>query len=241
MDDATRVSIEGPLFGLDDRRDTCFPEETPSPSRDPPTETPAPREPHRRVRSLGVPASAARALELFRPVVERTVHRWGVPMRDAPDVAQKLLIRLLRKWAGEQGCLPDKPREYVVVAARRAALEFLRCQRELAEVPTPPGAMSKLLARALGDDSGARTPEDVLVSEDTLAEVAREVDLDMLKAATTPERWRTFHAYAVELLPAKVIAVMEQAPIGTIYNRIRLARRDLRCSILRRRAANRGR
>mgnify|MGYP000849802601 CR=1 FL=1 len=243
MDEATRVFVEAPLFGLDAPYDPGFPEEAPSPSRDPPTATRSldSRVSRRGARSLAVPLASARALEQYRPSVERAVRRWGVPSRDAPDVAQKLLIDLLPKWGGKQGRVPDKPREYVLAAARRAAKQYLRHERGRPELLVPPGAASQLPARALSEESEVKTAEEVLVSAAEREELAGEIAANQLDAVTTPERWRVFHAYVVIGQPAKEIANIEQAPIGTIYNRIRLARRDLRAAILRLRAANRRR
>ena len=66
-----------------------------------------------------------------------------------------------------------------------------------------------------------------------------EAQLPGLCTATAPAFWRVFYAYSVLGFPVAIIAAHEGAPIPTVYNRLRLARRDLRAAILRRRAAAR--
>jgi hypothetical protein len=59
----------------------------------------------------------------------------------------------------------------------------------------------------------------------------------VLCRATTPERWRVFRAYVVDGMAVTAIARAEQTTPASIYNRLSLARRDLRAAILCGRAA----
>ena len=233
MHDATRVSFEAPIFGLEDGRGTCFPEEAASPCRDPPTER---SPPEHGARALAVPVDVAQGLEQYRRLAESVVRRCGVPRREAPDVVQELLIRLLPRWSGGQGCAPDKPREYVIGAARTEAKRYHRERRVRAEVLRPNDAIPMLLVQSTCEQTPEPTAEDVMILAEMRAELASELALHVLEAATTAERWSTFRAYVLEDLPAARIAEREGLPIGTIYTRIRLARRDLRGAIVRARA-----
>jgi hypothetical protein len=87
----------------------------------------------------------------------------------------------------------------------------------------------------------APSAEDIALAEEARAELASEVNLDALGAATAPAAWRAFYAWAMLSVQVDVIADSERVPVPTIYNRIRLAREDLQAFVRRRRAGRRSR
>jgi DNA-directed RNA polymerase specialized sigma24 family protein len=172
------------------------------------------------------------------PLVERILRRSRIPEGDVPDVAQDVLLRLAPWWSRcspeEQASVVGARRGYVCVAARNGARRFRWRTRRvplLAAEDTPvedslcpwdPGAV-------------APSPEDRWLEQEAAVEQAEE--LCRLSRATTPERWRVLRAYVLDGRTVTEIACAEQAGPATIYNRIALARRDLRAAVLRRRAA----
>lgn len=145
----------------------------------------------------------------------------GVAERDAPDVAQLVILRALRAFRGEDAPPPaawpswlQKATQYVAREYRRAratgALD-VRDPEELEDLPEDP-------------------PEER--GHDDLAGLT----LDDLRGMTKPKYWRVFLAYAVQGASVKDIAAAERIPEGTVYNRLRLARRDLGAAVERHRA-----
>lgn len=174
------------------------------------------------------------ALSLMRlfGVVLRVVLRCGVPRGDASDVAQAVILHAIPLWPS----LPIPPDE----------LEGKRRRAYLARMAI--GFASKYHAAAAKNEERAahieraRFPdlapsaEDIALDLEANAERAAEVAIEDLRAATTPDAWRAFYAYVVEGLPALAIARLEGIPRATVYNRLRLARRDLRAAVERKRA-----
>ena len=165
----------------------------------------------------------------------RTLH---VPERDCQDVAQEVLIAALRRWA----VLVTPPGVSEAVGRRRwlfgvtanKASEYRRHGERSR------GRLTDPLETAVRIPTGEPSAEDLLLRRAEADEAAAEVDLDMLRAATTPERWTAFYAAEVEGLPLKTIAAAHGVPLGTIATRIRLAKEDLRAAILRARAQRQG-
>lgn len=171
----------------------------------------------------------ASALAIMRhyPAILRWVRRFGVPTRDAPDVAQAVVLAALPRWP----TLPMLPgvseatarsRWLFGVAAYHAS-DYRRAPVRREE-PTDPAKMP--------DSTTHETPETAIVAR----EDAAEMGLETLRTSTTPERWTVFCAHDVEGLKMSAIAAIEGAPAATLYNRLRLARRDLRAGISRHRA-----
>ena len=148
-----------------------------------------------------------------------------------------LLIGLLPRWGERAAWPPARRAVYVAAAARVAARRYLWRAARRSEVLTSDSVLRGLQERAARDADEASTAEELLLSVDVWTDCPGETLLDFLEASTDPAFWRVFHAYAVLGVPIAVIAGWEQAPIGTIYNRLRLARRDLRAAIGRRRAS----
>lgn len=178
------------------------------------------------------------ALALMRlfGVVLRVILRCGVPKGDAPDVAQAVILHAIPLWPS----LPIPPDE----------LEGKRRRAYLARMAI--GFAAKYHAAAAKNEERAahieraRFPdvapsaEDVALDLEAKAERATEVAIEDLRAATTPDAWRAFYAYVVEGLPALAIARLEGIPRATVYTRLRIARRDLRAAVERKRAQRAG-
>lgn len=163
--------------------------------------------------------ATAKAAMSFYPLVLRWVLRFGVPARDAPDVAQEALLGALPRWAafvlwpGVQEAVAR--RQWLAGFAVRYASDYRRRSRE---VPTA--------ADEIQDTRGTAAPADEAFDA--------RVALGELQEATTPPRWAVFLAYEVEGRPVAAIATIEGVPVGTVYNRLRLARRDFRAAMRRR-------
>lgn len=205
----------------------------PPPSGSPPSGSPPapPRSPDDAPLALAptlaqIDRATAKAAMSFYPLVLRWVLRFGVPARDAPDVAQEALLGALPSWDAFvpwPGVLEGVARRHWLagVAARQAS----GYRRRGREVPAAPEEIEDIPdGAALADEAiGAR-------------ERATDVALNELEKATTPPRWAVFLAFEVEGRSLLTIAAIEGVPVGTIGSRLRLARADLRAAIERKRA-----
>ena len=262
MVEVSRLLSEAPIFGLvvclaavfsRDRAGECVVSE-PEPEPDgeaseeprPPDEGAACAGPGSGPRSLAVPDAAVRALFTLVPFVMGLVRRCGVPERDVPDVTQEVLIGVL-PWcacrpAGELAAPAEHLRGYVRVVTVHRAIGYRRlAARRGEQLGWEPG-------RSGCDDGSPETapgeascPEDLMLELEAAWERTSETDLDRLGAATDAASWRAFYGHEVLGVPVKAIAEAERVSAAAIYNRLRLARRDLRASILRCRAAARTR
>jgi DNA-directed RNA polymerase specialized sigma24 family protein len=173
------------------------------------------------------------------PLVKEALRHAKVPDTEVADVVQEVLIRLLPWWSqrapAEGAALDPMGRQYIWVVARNTARQLFR-RRRVGRLGRG-GEPREDGGSASPDEATCPSVEEQLLEEEAAAERAREVDLERLRGATTPERWRAFRAYAVDGVPVAVIARAEQTVPATIYTRLALARRDLRAAILRRRAA----
>jgi DNA-directed RNA polymerase specialized sigma24 family protein len=234
-----------PILGLALGILILFPGSPGSPGSPSPPEAPAgrrrpaagqPRGPQAALAAL--PAAAARALMALMPLVERVLRRCRVPEGDVPDVAQDVLLRLVPWWSQrtpeEQASLVGPLRSYVCVVAQNGARRFRSRTRRVVLL----GAEDDVVEDGLCPWDGeavAPSPEDRWLEQEAALEQAEE--LHRLSHATTPERWRAIRAYVLEGQTVREIACAERAVPATIYNRIALARRDLRAAVRRRRAA----
>ncbi len=213
------------------------PRPPPRPHRRPPPPSSPPR--------LDIPDSAARALEACRPLAQAVVLRIGVPARDAPDVVQKLLIALLPTWVERASWPPGRQADYVAAAARIVARRYLWTAARRPETLAGGDTLRDLQEKAACHQPANPSAEELLLAHEAELELLGdtlllgEAELPGLCTVTAPAFWRVFYAYSVLGLPVAIIAEQEGAPIPTVYNRLRLARRDLRDAILRRRAAQR--
>jgi len=236
MDKVIRGSTAAPLFCLDSDPSPSFADETAAPLRDPPPDSeppgsagappaaPAPAPPSAPARcprsAFDVPASVALALEGHRPLALAIVQRAGVPSRDAPDVVQNLLVSLLPTWAEHAEWPARQCAEYIAGAARIVARRY---RGRAARRPESLHAALPAFHEQPPENEPPRTAEELLVALDKQPEYARETLHTFLKYSTPPAFWRVFHDHVILGLPIPVIAECEHAPIGTLYNRLRLA------------------
>ena len=149
-----------------------------------------------------------------RPVIERALQRVGVTDDDAEDVAQDVLV--LAVQAAQHGRLRwedrDTLRRWLYVVAFRFGVAHLQ--------------RVQVRARYEGtheNEPVAPSAEDRYLVRETLAIAAR---------STTPERWKTLRAFASGIDVAD-IARREGLTVPGVYNRIRLARADIRAALAR--------
>ena len=116
---------------------------------------------------------------------------FGVPTRDAPDVAQEVILGALRTWAAftpKPGVLEGVGRRHWLLRiAVRHAYDYRRRGRE---VPT-------------AADEIPETPDDAAPADEAIGarEDENEVALTELEKATTPPRWAAFLAHEIEGIP----------------------------------------
>lgn len=200
------------------------PSEPPRMSEPPPA---APSEPPFDVRSVV-------ALASHFPLLLRWLRTLSIPERDRQDVGQEVLIGALPRWAsvvappGVSEAIAR--RNWLFGVAVHKASEYRRHRGRKADQLTDP------LETAVRIPSGEPSAEELLLRLAEADEAAAEVDLETLRAATTPERWAVFYAHDVEGLPMSAIAAAHGLPMGTVATRLRAARHDIRTAIQRARA-----
>lgn len=161
------------------------------------------------------------ALMRYVPALLRWARRCGVAASDAPDVVQVVLLRAWRAW--EQCTQPPHERApWLFAITARAARDRARRRRTDPEIHDP--------AEMVEIADTAALPGDAMEQRETAA------TLEALRAGTTPERWRVFVAYEIEGVTIAALSTREAAPIGTIYTRLRSARRDV-CAVVQRHRA----
>ena len=200
------------------------------PSGSPPPD--APDAPPGEDASPQVDRAAALALMPFFGAVLRAVLGCGVPEGDAADVAQAVMLYALPRWSRlpiPADALEGQRRHAYLM---RIAIGFASRYHLTAESRA---RFAARLARAALPEL-APSPEDIALDSETITERAADAALSDLRAATSPDMWRAFYAHVVDGLPVWTIARLEGVPRATIYNRLRIARRDLRAAIERKRA-----
>lgn len=180
---------------------------------------------------------AARALVELTPLVLRALLRGGAPERDLPDLAQKVVLDVLPWWTARYPALDPGAegnlRAYLRVSARRAARGEGRKRRDSPEI------LECESDRPFERDAPAEspTPEEMLLD----AEATRRRDdflrLENLRRLLDEPQYRAFCGYVFDKRSVKQLAEAENVPVGTIHNRLRLARHRLRAELKRRRAA----
>ena len=172
-------------------------------------------------------------MRLYAVVLDVLV-RCAVSEADAPDVAQAVILYAAPRWA-RLSIPPDelagrRRRAYLVKVALSFASNYHATEQK----------REYALRVAFADvPDVVPSPEDLVLDREADAERAADVVLDELRAATKPELWTAFYAHVVEGLPVATIAKLEGVPSRTVYNRLRIARRDLRAAIVRKRAQRR--
>jgi RNA polymerase sigma-70 factor (ECF subfamily) len=157
---------------------------------------------------------------LFRTEMDfvmNTARRCGLSDADAEDVTQKVFIALQKRLHTLNS--PESVRPWLATVTRRKAYSLLRAnQRDLTE-PWP-------------DDLGEIEDEGPLAEEQVLRSERRRELLHLLEAIE-PQRCVILVMHVLDELPVSEIARTLRIPVATVYNRLRLARQDLRDAFAR--------
>ena len=156
----------------------------------------------------------ARTIMRERDTITRALQSAGVAPGDVDDVCQDVVLVALA--AAQDGRLAWQHRASLVrwlhVVASRHALDYQgRAARR--ELPEADPVDVRLVPSA----------EDLYLSRETLRIAA---------TSTTPERWRVLRAWA-NGVDVATIARRERIAVPTVYNRIRLAREEIRAALAR--------
>lgn len=152
---------------------------------------------------------------LFRTEVDfvmNTARRCGLSDADAEDVTQKVFIVLQKRLHTLHS--PESVRPWLFTVTRRHA-QSLAAANQRAPVELRPADLGEI------EDDDAMTEEQMLRSEQ------RKELLDLLEAIE-PSRRTILVMHVLDEVPVPEIAEVLQLPVATVYNRLRLARRDLR-------------
>lgn len=158
------------------------------------------------------PDEAARAAYRLSGVIKSAAYAAGVEPRDAEDIVQLVAVAAAR--AAEKGDVawpsPDAFRSWVYIVALRDALRYAE--------------------RARRDAVGPQEEPEVTPTCEGRYEAIEM--LAILRASTTPERWKALTSYA-RGVPIGEIARRAGLSVPGAYNRIRLARDDMRAALAR--------
>lgn len=162
-----------------------------------------------------IPPGDTAWLASLRPWATAFVGSLGVNDTDREDVVQEAFTRAAIEWATFTA-----PDELPAHTARRRWLADLLVQaaRRLR------GKADRLRARA---PYGLERAANVIGAESHEGPIAAREQLRRLRVATTPERWRMWVSHEVDNTSVAEIARQEGRPVATVYNHLRLARRDL--------------
>jgi len=143
--------------------------------------------------------------------VRRTVERYGVPARDADDVAQEVFTLALRRIADCDAARSARPWLFVI------AVQFAANYRKLARHRVEP-----LTAEASEPASAASDVETALMADEERA-LVRE-----LIGRLSPKLRTVLVMHDIEERPMAEIAAELDIPLKTGYARLRLARDEAR-------------
>ncbi len=159
------------------------------------------------------PDDAARAAYRLAGVIKSAAYAAGVDPRDVEDIVQLVAVAAAR--AAEKGDVTwstsDAFRSWVYIVALRDALRYAE--------------------RARRDVVGPQEEPEVTPTCEGRYEAIET--LAILRASTTPERWKALASYA-RGVPIAEIARRAGLSVPGTYNRIRLARDDMRAALRRR-------
>lgn len=161
---------------------------------------------------------------LFRSEIEfvvNTARRCGLTDADAEDVAQQVFIELQRRLHSLQS--PESVRPWLFTVTRRMA-------------QTQAGRL-KGERDGLPDGLGEIEDEEPLV-EERIARSEKRRDVLALIEEIEPERRAVLVMHVLDELPMRDVAEALQIPIGTAYNRLRIARNELREAVKRKERAD---
>jgi RNA polymerase sigma-70 factor (ECF subfamily) len=161
---------------------------------------------------------------LFRTEVDfvvNTARRCGLSDTDAEDVAQQVFVTLQRRLHTLHS--PESVRPWLLTVTRRYARTRTGVSRGGDD--------------GLPDDIG-EIEDDVPLAEEILARSERRREaLDLLESIE-PSRRLVLVMHVLDEVPMREVADALGIPVATAYNRLRLARHELRDAAARRRSAD---
>ena len=146
--------------------------------------------------------------------------RLGLNKADGEDAVQEAFERIVVAWASFSPT-PELPERS---ARRRWIAGHLLSEGRRIRRARRRAEARELPADREGHVSIAASPE---------AHVSARETLRTLQCCTSPDRWRVWIAHEVDGVPVAEIARQEGRPRATIYNLLRLARRDFAAAIAR--------
>ncbi len=161
---------------------------------------------------------------LFRTEMDfvvNTARRCGLPDADAEDVAQQVFIALQRRLHTLHS--PESVRPWLLTVTRRHARARMGGGRRSEET--------------LPEDLG-EIEDDVPLAEETLARSERRREVLDLLESIEPSRRLVLVMHVIDDVPMREVADTLAIPVATAYNRLRLARHELREAAERKRAAD---
>lgn len=150
--------------------------------------------------------------------VRRTLGQLGVPTRCLADVEQEVYRGVYRGLPAFDPALAVQPE-----AAIRSWL-FGICERQAANHRRSEIRRGEILVSVDELDTAGDAPS----TEDSLIEEERKALLHRLLATLEPRRRAVVVAYELEGIPMNEVAAAIGIPVNTAWNRLRLAREDLR-------------
>ena len=165
-------------------------------------------------RQVNDPAMTRRFAEVALPHLDaaHNLARWLTGNdQDAQDVVQEAYLRALRFFDGYHG---GNPRAWLLAIVRRTCFSWLRANRP-----------AELVA---GGDEAMPEAVDPHTPEDAALGAADRRDLETIMAAMPAEFREVLILREVEELSYKEIAVIVEAPVGTVMSRLSRARQSLR-------------
>ncbi|MEZ4312072.1 MAG: sigma-70 family RNA polymerase sigma factor [Polyangiaceae bacterium] len=153
--------------------------------------------------------------------IRRTLSHLGVRARDLGDVEQEVLRGVSRGLPAFDPSLAHQAGSPV-----RGWL-FGICERQAASHRRTEARRSEVLLATEELDTSESVAEG---SEERFIAEERKALLGRLLATLEPRRRRVLEAYEIDGLPMADIATIESIPVNTAWNRLRLAREDLRAA-----------
>ncbi|MEZ4308710.1 MAG: sigma factor-like helix-turn-helix DNA-binding protein [Polyangiaceae bacterium] len=173
---------------------------------------------------------ASRSLVALVPKIEQHLALYGVRKSEREEFVQTVLVKIWPWWQKNHSICGPEGVAYVLGTAKNVLRGHTRHEKARG------GQHACLERAALTEPLSARSAEDEVIAAEIEAERVAAVGLDALGALLPPERFRAVYAFYFLCLTAAEIARCEGAPVPTVYNRLRLAREDIRAAILRERA-----
>lgn len=156
--------------------------------------------------------------------IRRTLASLGVGARDLNDVRQEVLRGVASGLPTFDPSLAAEPegalKGWLFGICERQAANYRRRKRRRAEVLLEPQEFVNVV-------SAAPNPEAALLA------CEQKCRLNQALETMAPERAAVIIAYELEGIPMVDVAIKQGVPVNTAWNRLRLARRDIRAAFRR--------